>query len=190
MPQWKRGQPISINTLIQEKNTLDLASFVLRFHNYMKNEWHFVLLAWSSQNNIPHAWEGQNKADAWIVGRQSFLFKWYAVEMKCDNSAGAEAQHLPPSQPCVLFLIFLAAVSPAEGKQMREKPHSHKYNQQASASPIYPFFSPQHFLPQQKTPTAHVQHQLWIIQCHQRLIFNLHSKGLPLHFDLQIVFPL
>lgn len=138
MPQWKRGQPISINTLIQEKNTLDLASFVLGFHNSMKNEWHFVLPTWSSWNYISHVWEGQSMADAWIVGRLSFLFKWYAMEIKCDNSAGAEAQHLPPSQSCVLFLMLLAAVSPAEWKQMREKPRSHKYNP-ASSSPIYPF---------------------------------------------------
>lgn len=39
----KRGQAISMNALIHEKNTLDLDSFVLGFHNSMKNEWHFVL---------------------------------------------------------------------------------------------------------------------------------------------------
>lgn len=39
----KRGQPICINALIQEKNTLDLDSFVLGLHNSMKNEWHFVV---------------------------------------------------------------------------------------------------------------------------------------------------
>lgn len=60
-----------------------------------------------------------------------------------------------------------------------------------------PFFPPQLSLPRQKKPTTkkkiaaiHVRHQLWIIQCHQRLIFNLHSEGLPLHCDLQIVSPL
>lgn len=43
------------------------------------------------------------------------------MEMKCDNSAGAEAQHLLPSQRCVLFLIVLATVCPAEWKQMGRK---------------------------------------------------------------------